>query len=208
MNNALILVDLQNDFMLGGALAVAEGDQLPAMANAIMSRYDLVVATQDWHPANHGSFAVNNPGAQVFELGTLNGLDQVMWPEHCVQDTRGAAFHDELNLDGIDRVFPKGCNPAVDSYSGFFDNNKADATGLGDYLQEQNITVADVMGLATDYCVKFTALDALELGFTTRLLVPACRAVGMNPTDEADALLEMRAKGVELVNDIMEPVRQ
>ena len=206
MKTALILVDLQNDFMPGGALAVNEGDQLPAIANSIMQRYELVVATQDWHPQNHGSFAVNNPDAELFSMGTLNGLDQVMWPEHCVQGTTGAAFHNELRVNGIDKIFPKGTNPAVDSYSGFFDNNKQGDTGLDAYLRQEGITRLDIMGLATDYCVKFTALDALDLGYTTRLIVPACRAVGMNPTDEKDALDEMYNAGITLLAEIYEEV--
>ncbi|MCA9660104.1 MAG: bifunctional nicotinamidase/pyrazinamidase [Myxococcales bacterium] len=196
---ALILVDLQNDFMPGGALAVAEGDAVVAVANRLIPRFELVVATQDWHPADHGSFAANHEGRRPGEVIDLEGLDQVLWPVHCVQGSAGAAFHADLDVDGLTEVFPKGQDATVDSYSGFFDNGKRRATGLGDYLKAQGVDEVFVMGLATDYCVKFTALDAAALGFKTSLVADGCRAVNLQPEDGAAAIAEMAAAGIEIV---------
>ena len=201
MKTALLLVDIQNDFMPGGALAVQEGDQIVAIANALMPRYTYVVATQDWHPHNHGSFAANHPGKEIFETITLNELEQVLWPVHCVQETQGADFHKDLAVEHITKVVYKGTNPEVDSYSGFFDNGKAQDTGLVTILREQGIQRVDIMGLATDYCVKFTALDAIDCGFQTRLIVPGTRAVQMKPGDGEAALAAMEAAGVTLINE-------
>lgn len=193
---ALILVDIQNDFCPGGALAVADGDAVVPVANRLMDTVDLVVATQDWHPADHGSFASNHAGKQVFDMGDLAGLPQVMWPDHCVQWTGGAQFHPGLDTKRITRVFPKGTDPTIDSYSGFFDNGKRKATGLGDWLKAKGVTEVLICGLATDYCVKATAIDAAQLGFRTVLVEDACRGVGMKATDVPDALTAMRAAGV------------
>jgi nicotinamidase/pyrazinamidase len=203
---ALILVDIQNDFCPGGTLAVADGDAVVPVANRLMNAVDLVVATQDWHPANHGSFAGNNPGKQVFTMGDLAGLPQVMWPDHCVQWTGGAQFHPGLDTKRINRVFPKGTDATIDSYSGFFDNGKRKATGLGDWLKAKGVTEVLICGLATDYCVKATAIDAVQLGFRTVLIEDACRGVGMNATDVPDAFAAMRAAGV-LVRRSAEVVR-
>lgn len=193
---ALILVDIQNDFCPGGALAVADGDAVVSIANRLMTTVDLVVATQDWHPENHGSFASNNPGRTLFDLADLGGLPQVMWPTHCVQWTGGAQFHPGLNTRRIARVFPKGTDPAIDSYSGFFDNGKRKATGLGEWLKTQAVDEVLICGLATDYCVKATAIDAAQLGFRTALIEDACRGVAMKATDIPDALAAMRQAGV------------
>jgi nicotinamidase/pyrazinamidase len=193
---ALILVDIQNDFCPGGALAVADGDAVVSIANRLMTTVDLVVATQDWHPENHGSFASNNPGRKVFDLADLGGLPQVMWPAHCVQWTGGAQFHPGLNTRRIARVFPKGTDPTIDSYSGFFDNGKRKATGLGEWLKTQAVDEVLICGLATDYCVKATAIDAAQLGFRTVLIEDGCRGVAMKTTDIPDALAAMRQAGV------------
>jgi nicotinamidase/pyrazinamidase len=193
---ALILVDIQNDFCPGGALAVADGDAVVPIANRLMDAVDLVVATQDWHPENHGSFANNNPGRKLFDLADLGGLPQVMWPNHCVQWTGGAQFHPGLDTKRITRVFPKGTDATIDSYSGFFDNGKRKATGLGDWLKAKGVTEVLICGLATDYCVKATAIDAAQLGFRTVLIEDACRGVGMKATDVPDALGAMRAAGI------------
>jgi nicotinamidase/pyrazinamidase len=190
---ALVLVDLQYDFLPGGALAVPHGDETIAVAQTLMPQFELVVATQDWHPRDHKSFAANNPSVQVGELRELGGLPQVMWPAHCVQGTRGAELYDEL--DGITQVFQKGTNPEIDSYSGFFDNGHKKATGLEGWLREHGITDLTVMGLATDYCVKFTVLDARQLGFAVTVISGGCRAVDLTPGDGARALDEMRAAG-------------
>lgn len=199
---ALILVDIQNDFCPGGALAVADGDAVVPVANRLMSAVDLVVATQDWHPASHGSFASNNPGKQVFTMGDLAGLPQVMWPDHCVQWTGGAQFHPGLDTKRIAHVFPKGTDATIDSYSGFFDNGKRKATGLGDWLKGKGVTEVLICGLATDYCVKATAIDAAQLGFRTVLVEDGCRGVGMTPTDVPDALAAMRAAGVVITKNL------
>ena len=193
---ALILVDIQNDFCPGGALAVADGDAVVSIANSLMTTVDLVVATQDWHPENHGSFASNNLGRKVFDLADLGGLPQVMWPAHCVQWTGGAQFHPGLNTRRIARVFPKGTDPTIDSYSGFFDNGKRKATGLGEWLKTQAVDEVLICGLATDYCVKATAIDAAQLGFRTVLIEDGCRGVAMKTTDIPDALAAMRQAGV------------
>lgn len=196
---ALILVDLQNDFCPGGALPVAGGDRVVPVANRLMPQFDLVVATQDWHPANHGSFAANHEGRQVGEVIELGGLRQVLWPVHCVQHTPGAALHPRLDASHIARAFQKGTDPRIDSYSGFFDNGRRRATGLDDYLKGQGATAIYLCGLATDYCVKFTALDAVRLGFETFLLEDACRGVELNPGDIQRAVEEMRTAGVQVV---------
>ncbi|MDC0716034.1 bifunctional nicotinamidase/pyrazinamidase [Nannocystis bainbridge] len=192
---ALILVDIQNDFLPGGALAVPEGDRVIAVANALMPRFPLVVATQDWHPPEHGSFAANHPGRTPGEVVTLAGLQQVLWPMHCVQGTPGAEFADGLRLGPEAHVFVKGVDPAVDSYSGFFDNGRRRSTGLGEFLRARAVVEAVVLGLATDYCVKFTALDALSLGLTTTLVEDGCRGVELQPGDVAAALDAVRAAG-------------
>jgi nicotinamidase/pyrazinamidase len=196
---ALILVDLQNDFMPGGALAVRDGDATVGVANRLLGSYALVVATQDWHPPEHRSFAMNNPGRSVGELGELEGLPQVMWPAHCVQGTRGAELHADLDKTKIHAVFPKGTDPAIDSYSGFADNGHRRSTGLGEFLKARGVTSVDVLGLATDYCVKFTALDALHEGLRVRLLREGCRAVDLTEGDGERAIAELRAAGVEVV---------
>ncbi|MCB0634835.1 MAG: bifunctional nicotinamidase/pyrazinamidase [Lewinella sp.] len=197
---ALILVDLQNDFCPGGALAVAEGDRTIDIANQLIPRFDLVVATQDWHPAEHESFAAHHAGGLPGQVIDLHGLPQVLWPIHCVQGSFGADFVRELNRSGIDRIFVKGTDPHIDSYSGFFDNGHRKATGLGDFLKEQGVTEVYVMGLATDYCVKFTALDALGLGYDTNLIVDGSRGVNLQPDDVEKAIHEMEEKGVKLVH--------
>ncbi len=196
--NALLLVDLQNDFCPGGSLAVTEGDQVVPIANRLAEVFDLVVASQDWHPTDHSSFATNHPGKQPGEVIELAGLDQILWPAHCVQDSHGAAFHPDLNLDRIARVFHKGIDPSVDSYSSFFDNAHRRATGLGDYLREQHVRRVYICGLATDYCVKFTALDAVLLGFETHVIEDACRGVNLNPGDAGRALDNMRSHNVHI----------
>jgi nicotinamidase/pyrazinamidase len=170
MKKALILIDIQNDFVPGGALTVPNGDAVVPVANALMDHVDLVVATQDWHPTTHGSFVSQHPGKTVGELVNLNGLDQVVWPDHCVENSEGADFVKGLNTERIAQVIRKGTDAAIDSYSGFFDNGHRKATGLEDYLKKENVTQLIMVGLATDYCVKFTALDARKLGFDVVLV--------------------------------------
>lgn len=193
---ALIIVDVQNDFIPGGALAVPAGDQVVDAINTLQPKFDLVVATQDWHPAHHGSFASNHADKQPGEIISLNGLTQILWPDHCVQDTPGAQFVKELHTAKIAKVFRKGTDPEVDSYSGLFDNGHRKDTGLGDFLKDQKVDDVYVVGLATDYCVKFTALDCRTLGFRTHIIQAGCRAVNLQPDDGEQALDQMRRAGV------------
>jgi nicotinamidase/pyrazinamidase len=199
--NALILVDIQNDFIEGGALAVPKGRDVVAPANRLQPHFDHVIATQDWHPATHGSFAPQHIGATVGQLINLAGLPQILWPTHCVQNTKGADFVDGLDRARWDAVFKKGMNPSVDSYSGFFDNGHQHATGLGAYLQAAGVTDVYVLGLATDYCVKFTALDAVSLGFRTYLIQDACRGVNIRPNDVETAIEDMHAAGITILTE-------
>ena len=195
---ALILVDIQNDFLPGGALSVPEGDAVIPVANRVQATFELIVATQDWHPVDHGSFAANHPQRKPGELHQLGGLPQVLWPVHCVQNTGGAAFAPGLDTRRIARVFPKGTDREIDSYSGFFDNGRQKATGLGDYLRARGVSDVYVLGLATDYCVKATVLDAQQLGFATYLILDGCRGVNLQPGDVDRAVAEMKAAGVRV----------
>jgi nicotinamidase/pyrazinamidase len=205
---ALVVVDVQNDFLPGGALAVPDGDAVIPVVNRLMPRFPLVVATQDWHPPDHGSFAANHPGRAVFEQVQLNGLPQTLWPVHCVQGTPGAELAAALARDRIAKVFPKGTDHGIDSYSGLFDNGHRRSTGLGEWLRARGVTDLYVCGLATDYCVKFTALDAVQMGFKTHLIEDACRGVNLRPGDVADALATMQRAGVALVRSAdLRPLR-
>ena len=195
---ALLLVDIQNDFLLGGALAVRHGDEVVSIANRIMPYYDLVVATQDWHPAHHGSFASQHPGKRVGDVIQLEGLSQILWPDHCVQGTHGANLPQTLNRFRIDHIIRKGTWPSIDSYSAFFDNARRKATGLADYLRSLAIDELHIMGLATDYCVRATALDAVDIGFRTVLLRDGVRGVELNEGDCQQAIQDMRAAGVKI----------
>ncbi|MCX8107658.1 MAG: bifunctional nicotinamidase/pyrazinamidase [Verrucomicrobiae bacterium] len=176
---ALIIVDVQRDFLPGGALAVPEGDAVIPVLNAIQQRYDLVVLTQDWHPPDHLSFASNHAGSQPFEITTLDGLPQVLWPDHCVWNTPGAEFAKELDTSRAAAIFRKGMDTRVDSYSAFFDNGRRRKTGLGDWLRAMGVTEVHIGGLAADYCVAYTARDAAELGFTTVVVEDATRPISV-----------------------------
>ncbi|MDQ1198886.1 bifunctional nicotinamidase/pyrazinamidase [Agrobacterium sp. SORGH_AS 787] len=199
---ALLLIDIQNGFCPGGNLAVADGDKIVPIVNALIENggYDLIVASQDWHPANHGSFASQHPGKQPFEMGELSGKPQVMWPDHCVQGTPDAEFHPDLNNQAFDYIQQKGENPAVDSYSAFRDNDQSATTGLADYLSRQGVTVLDICGLATDYCVSFSALDARDMlpDVKVRFIEDASR--GIDPEGIKAAIAAMRARGIAVVN--------
>ncbi|HEY9072171.1 MAG TPA: bifunctional nicotinamidase/pyrazinamidase [Candidatus Ozemobacteraceae bacterium] len=192
---ALVLVDLQNDFLPGGALAVQAGDEVIPVANRLIPDFELVVSTQDWHPADHGSFAASHPGRRPGDVIDLAGLSQILWPAHCVQGTPGAAFHRDLDPRGWRHVIRKGTHRDVDSYSGFFDNGGRHDTGLAEFLRERGADELFVMGLATDYCVKFTVLDACRLGFRVTLIENGCRAVELVPGDGERAMHEMMAAG-------------
>jgi len=196
---ALLLVDIQNDFIPGGALAVPAGDEVIAVANRILPSYEYVVATQDWHPGSHKSFASQHKDQNIGDVVEWDGLQQILWPDHCIQDSTGAEFCADLHSGGIFKVIRKGTDPNIDSYSGFFDNGHRKATGLEELLRTRDIDAVDIMGLATDYCVKFTALDAAELGFETSLLLDGCRGVEIKPGDCDAAVQDMRAAGVRIL---------
>jgi len=197
---ALIIVDVQNDFIPGGALAVKDGDLVVPIINSIQEKFDFILATQDWHPADHGSFAANHVGKGVGEFIALNGVQQILWPVHCVQGTTGAEFHPKLNKERWRTVIKKGANRLVDSYSGFFDNNRQGDTGLSALLKSESIEEIFVCGLATDYCVKFTVLDGLEEGFQVYLIADATKAVNLHPEDFDKSIKEMREKGAEIIS--------
>ncbi|WP_373493664.1 bifunctional nicotinamidase/pyrazinamidase [Aquiflexum sp.] len=196
---ALIIVDVQNDFMPGGALAVKEGDIIVPTINDLQSKFDLIVATQDWHPSDHGSFADNHEGKKIGEFIDLSGVNQILWPVHCVQGSFGAEFHKNLKRDKWKAIFQKGTNPLVDSYSGFFDNNKQGDTGLSEYLKNQGVEEVYICGLATDFCVKFTVLNAISEGFQTYLVVDATKAVNLQSGDYLKAVEEMKAAGAIII---------
>jgi nicotinamidase/pyrazinamidase len=195
---ALILVDIQNDFCPGGSLAVPDGDSVVPSANRLQKQFDLIVATQDWHPRGHGSFASAH-GKPIYEVITIRGAPQTLWPDHCVQGTHGAELVSALDRARIMRIFQKGTDPEIDSYSGFLDADHAHATGLADYLRERGVDEVYLAGLATDYCVKYTALDAAQLGFRAHVIEDACRGVNIQPGDSMTALQEMRAAGVRIL---------
>jgi len=198
MSRALILVDLQNDFLPGGALEVPDGDQVIPVANRVQPLFEVVVASQDWHPADHGSFAASHPGKQPGEQIELAGLPQILWATHCVQDSEGGRLASGLETSRIDRIFFKGSDPQIDSYSCFYDNGHRRSTGLADYLREQGATEVYLLGLATDYCVKFSALDAVAEGYSVHLILDGCRGIDLETGDVDRALDEMREAGVTL----------
>ncbi len=197
MTNALIVIDVQNDFCPGGALAVPEGDLIVPGINALMADFDVVVLTQDWHPAGHSSFATSHTGKAPYDMVEMPYGPQVLWPDHCVQGSEGAAFHQDLNVTRPDLVIRKGMNPAIDSYSAFFENDQKTPTGLEGYLRSRGITTLTMVGLATDFCVNFSAVDAAKLGFDVTVDQALCRAIDLNGSLAA-ACDGMIAAGVTL----------
>ena len=194
-DEALIVIDIQNDFCPGGALAVAEGDAIIPQVNALMATFDCVVLTRDWHPADHSSFAANHPGAAAFSLIEMPYGPQVLWPVHCVQGGAGAEFHQDLRTDPAQLIVRKGFRAGIDSYSAFFENDHRTPTGLEGYLRARGITAVTLVGLATDFCVAYSALDAAKLGFSVTLLESACRAIDLNGSF-AEAKAKCLAAGV------------
>ena len=194
----LIIVDAQNDFMPGGALEVAGGDKIVPVINRISPRFELVIATQDWHPASHKSFAVNHPGKSEFEVIELNGLEQKLWPPHCIQGTPGAEFHPKLNLNRAEAIFRKGMEESIDSYSGFYDNGHKKSTGLSGYLREKKATELFFCGLAADICVYFTLLDALKERFSATLIEDA--AIPLDHEQYEQIKEEIRQKGGKIIS--------
>lgn len=194
----LVIVDVQNDFMPGGALAVPEGDEIVPVINRLQNRFDLVVATQDWHPPDHVSFASNHEGKKPFDEIKLVDMCQTLWPDHCLQDTDGARFHSELNLKPVEAIFRKGMDPRIDSYSGFFDNGRKKTTGLAGYLREKEATDLYFCGLAAEICVAFTLKDALELDFSATLISDATRA--LDTDDFQRTKRDLQTQGAEVIS--------
>lgn len=201
MKKALIVVDVQNDFCEGGALAVPKANEIIPYVNLLMedSTYDEIILTQDWHPANHKSFASNN-GKKVGESIELNGYSQFMWPDHCVQGSFGAEFHKDLNLEKVTHIVQKGKNSEVDSYSGFQDNNQLVKTDLEDYLKFKDIELVEIVGLALDYCVKYTCIDAANAGFITCLHYKGTKAVNVKHGNDKDAIIELLENNVTILS--------
>ena len=196
--DALLVIDVQNDFCPGGALAVTGGDAIIPQINAMLGDFAVRLLTQDWHPGDHMSFAANHPGAPPFSMTEMPYGPQVLWPTHCVQGTKGAAFHPDLHTDPADLVIRKGFRAAIDSYSAFFENDHATPTGLDGYLRARGVTAVSLVGLATDYCVAYSALDAAGLGYAVTVRLSACRAIDLNGSLAA-SLDQMRSAGVALI---------
>jgi nicotinamidase/pyrazinamidase len=195
---ALILVDIQYDFCPGGTLAVPEGDEIIPLANRLQKAFHLIVATQDWHPRGHGSFASTH-GKPAYAIIDVHGSPQTLWPDHCIQGTHGAELMAALDRNPIARVFQKGTDPRIDSYSGFLDADHRNSTGLADFLREHHVTRVYIAGLATDYCVKYTALDAVQLGFEAYVVADACRGVNLPRVYSGGALRYIKAAGVKII---------
>lgn len=196
-NEALIVIDVQNDFCPGGALAVAGGDEIVAPINGLLPEFPVRVLTQDWHPAGHSSFASSHDGFEPFSVTEMPYGPQVLWPDHCIQGSKGAAFHAGLKTDPADLVIRKGFRPAIDSYSAFFENDHTTPTGLEGYLRTRGVDTVTLVGLATDFCVNFSAVDAAKLGFRTRVIESLCRAIDLDGSLSA-ARAQMKEVGVEL----------
>ena len=197
--NALIIVDLQNDFLPGGALPVPHGDEIIALANKLQRKFELVLATKDWHPPDHGSFAANHPGKKPGDRIMLDGIEQILWPVHCVQNTYGAEFAPAFDTSRIAQVFHKGVERNIDSYSTFFDNAHRRETGLADYLKKRSVKNIYLMGLALDYCVKYSVLDARHLGLNTHVILDGCRGIELEHGDIDRALDEMIQAGATIL---------
>ena len=193
----LVLVDIQNDFLKGGSLAVPEGEKIIKPINKIIKQYDLVIATKDWHPKNHISFASNHSDKKIGDIINVNGVDQVLWPDHCIQNSYGSDFPEQLDISKLAKVIYKGSDANIDSYSGFFDNGHFRSTGLSDYLKSKYVYKIDYVGLATDYCLKYTAIDSVSEGFKTRVLINCIKGIEEKGCELA--LNEMKSKGIELI---------
>src|SRR5213080_668302 len=196
---ALIIVDLQNDFLPGGGVPVPHSDEVIPLANELQRRFALILATKDWHPSNHGSFAANHKGKEPGDRIILDGIEQILWPVHCVQDTHGAEFAPLFDASRIAHVFHKGTERNIDSYSTFFDNAHRRHTGLAQYLEKRGIKDIYLMGLALDYCVKYSTLDARQLGLNAHVILDGCRGIGLEHGDISRALEEMKRAGAILL---------
>ncbi len=196
---ALIIVDMQNDFMPGGALGVPAADELIPVINRLIPKFALVVATQDWHPPDHISFASNHPGKKVGDVVSAGDIEQILWPAHCVRNTHGAELAPSIDKDNFASFFYKGTDKNIDSYSAFFDNARRKSTGLGDFLKSRGVTDVYLAGVATDYCILYSAMDAVDLGFHVYVIADACRPINLDPHDEQRSFEGMAAKGAKIV---------
>ena len=194
--DALIVVDIQNDFLPGGALAVPRGDETIPVVNAIQAHFGLVVATQDWHPAGHASFASSHPGKSVYDAVTIDGVEQILWPDHCVQGSRGAGLARAFNTNRVEAIFRKGTDPAIDSYSAFYDNARRKSTGLEGYLKWKKVDRVVLAGLAADFCVSYSIMDALAMGFSAVLIKDATRAISEDGFRTAEKIIRERGGSV------------
>jgi len=195
---ALLMIDIQKDFLPGGSLAVDEGDMIIPAVNRLQPVFEMIVATQDWHPQDHVSFASNHRGMHPGDKMDLDGVEQMLWPDHCVQGTDGAGFADDLNMEKVQKIIRKGTDPKIDSYSGFFDNQHKRDTGLHDYLRERNVDTVYITGLAADVCVRYTTLDALDLGYGVFIVEDATKAVE-GEKSLRNTLQELRNKGAQII---------
>jgi len=196
---ALLVVDIQNDFLSGGALGVPDSDRIIPLINRLMGRFDLVVASQDCHPRNHCSLASNHPGRRPGETVMIAGQPQVLWPDHCIEGSCGFQLADKLDKNRIKQIFRKGASSQYDSYSCFFDNGHVNSTGMADYLEDAGVKEVYIVGLAIDYCVKYSAIDAVNYGFDTYVIIDACRGINLVPGDLQQAITAMVAAGVKII---------
>jgi nicotinamidase/pyrazinamidase len=197
--NALIVIDLQNDFCPGGALAVYDGDKIVPVINSIMDKFDVVIGTQDWHPQKQVSFASNHSGKKIYDQIEIDGLTQTLWPDHCVQGTHGAEFYKALNSVRFNLILRKGMSPKIDSYSAFLENDKKTETGLNGYLDVLNVNDVYLCGLATDYCIYFSAMDSVKYGFNTFVLLDACRGIDVPEGNIDKCVKDMTGKGIKII---------
>ncbi len=196
---ALVVVDIQNDFCPGGALEVTQGDEIIPIVNRIMISFNKIIATQDWHPQNHQSFASNNEGSAPYDVINLGVTEQVLWPDHCIMGTTGSEFHKDLHTDHFDLIIRKGQHREIDSYSGFLENDKITETGLRGYLQGLELKTIYIAGLATDYCVFYTAIDAVNYGFNVYLIEDACRGIDVPENNIKNSLESMKKAGIQII---------